>query len=192
MKKTESDLKSHYPVKDGKVLLEIKLSSPAQILNPFSPVPFHEKELTNATEEYIENTVRDFPDKTRFRIVLYLPASIIGTPEVQALPEVVRNHFQYKVMDMDRKQRHLMKFVRNTIFTGFIVLAICIFISTAILKIFGDSLPVVFIASSIEILGQIAIWSPLIVFMFQMWPLREAQKLYQKITGMEIVVEQCP
>lgn len=192
MKKTESDLKSHYPVKDGKVLLEIKLSSPAQILNPFSPVPFHEKELTYATEEYIENTVRDFPDTTRFRIVFYLPASIIDSPDAQALPEIVRNHFQYKVLDMDRKKRHIMKFVRTSVVSGIIILAICIFLSTAILKIFGDSLPVALVANSIEILGQVSLWAPLVVFLFQMWPIREVKKLYEKITGMEIVVAPSP
>lgn len=41
-----TDIESLYKKVDGKILIEIKLSSVMQIFNSFDPAPFHEKEWT--------------------------------------------------------------------------------------------------------------------------------------------------
>ncbi len=38
------DIESLYRKEDGKILIEIKLSSVLQLFNSFDPAPFHEKE----------------------------------------------------------------------------------------------------------------------------------------------------
>ena len=65
-----ADIESLYKKVDGMILIEIKLSSIMQLFNSFDPAPFHEKELDTAAEHYIIDTVRDFPAKTQFKIVI--------------------------------------------------------------------------------------------------------------------------
>jgi len=65
-----ADIESLYKKVDGMILIEIKLSSIMQLFNSFDPAPFHEKELDTTAEHYIIDTVRDFPAKTQFKIVI--------------------------------------------------------------------------------------------------------------------------
>lgn len=191
MQELGSDYKSLYNVEDGKILLELVLSSPEQILNPFSPVPFDEQELTGAAEEYIVETVRDFPDNAQFRIVLRMPVSQIDSPVSRALPEAIRNHFRYEMLVADRRFRQWIKYGKKSMFIAVCILTLSIFISRAILQ-FGESLPVILISDGITICGWVAMWAPATVLLYELWPIRETRKIYEKITRMEIVVEKSP
>ena len=42
------DIESHYKKQDGRILIEITLSSVLQLFNSYDPAPFHEKELDTA------------------------------------------------------------------------------------------------------------------------------------------------
>ena len=68
-----ADIESLYKKDKGRIVIEIKLSSVMQLFNSFDPAPFHEKELDSAAEHYIVDTVKDFPEKTEFKIIIYLP-----------------------------------------------------------------------------------------------------------------------
>jgi hypothetical protein len=74
-----ADIESLYKKENGRILIEIKLSSVAQLFNSFDPAPFHEKELDSAAEHYIVDMVKDFPPKTRFKMIIYLPPDIATT-----------------------------------------------------------------------------------------------------------------
>ncbi len=80
------DIESLYKKENGRILIEIKLSSVAHLFNSFDPAPFHEKELDSAAEHYIVDTVKDFPPKTPFKIVIYLPPDIATTERAMKIP----------------------------------------------------------------------------------------------------------
>jgi len=83
------EIESLYKKVDGVVLLEIKLSSIMQLFNSFDPAPFHEKELDAAAEEYIVDSVEDFPTKTLFKMIIYLPPELVGTDQAKKIaPEI--------------------------------------------------------------------------------------------------------
>lgn len=50
---------------NGKLMIELELHTAMQLFNSFDPAPFHEKELDREAEEYIYNTVGEFPLKKR-------------------------------------------------------------------------------------------------------------------------------
>ena len=56
-----ADIESLYKKENGRILIEIKLSSVAQLFNSFDPAPFHEKELDSAAEHCIVDMVKDYP-----------------------------------------------------------------------------------------------------------------------------------
>ena len=58
---------------NGKLMIELELHTAMQLFNSFDPAPFHEKELDREAEEYIYNTVGEFPLKTSGD--LYIPSS---------------------------------------------------------------------------------------------------------------------
>ncbi len=85
-----------YREQDGKLLIELELHNIMQIFNSFDPAPFHEKELDSEAEEYIYNTVGEFPLKKSLEIIIYAPLSEFDGETEHTLKEAIRNHFSYK------------------------------------------------------------------------------------------------
>jgi hypothetical protein len=177
-----------YQIEDGHVLLEMKLSSVTQFFNSFDPAPFHEKELDNDAENYIVDAVYDFPLKTRFRIVIYLPDMINGTREALEIPEAVRSHFAYKSLVQKRKFRQRFIYGEFTLIVGISFLAIATIASLAI-DTYSNSYPAAhLIATALEVTGWVAMWEPVNVFLFQLWPIVKQRKVYEKIGRMDLEI----
>jgi len=182
------NIESLYKKEDGKVLIEIKLSSIIQLYNSFDPAPFYEKELDREAEQYIVDIVRDFPKKTEFRIVIYLPGGNSCCEEAQKIPESIRNHFMYLVLMQERKFREMWVYGKFTILVGLSFLAVAMIASQVVADSFSNSRPAQLIATALEIAGWVAMWEPVTVHLYQLWPIVKLRKIYEKISRMDIDV----
>jgi hypothetical protein len=182
-----ADIESLYKKVDGKILIEIKLSSVMQIFNSFDPAPFHEKELDSAAEHYIIETVKDFPKKTRFRIVIYLPPDIAGTERAQKIPQAIHNHFEYKILVQDRKFRMRFRHGRFTLLIGLTFLAIALFARQEVTRIHNLLFAQIF-SDALLIIGWAAMWEPVTVLLYELWPIIQQKHIYEKISTMEIEI----
>ena len=100
-----TNIESMYRRKNGRVLIEIKLTSVIQLFNSFDPAPFYEKEIDSEAEDYIVDTVEDFPAKTKFMIRIYLPPAIVASEEAKKIVPAIHNHFRYRMLVTERKYR---------------------------------------------------------------------------------------
>ncbi len=180
-----ADIESLYKKVDGRILIEIKLSSVMQIFNSFDPAPFHEKELDSAAEHYIIETVKDFPKKTQFRIIIYLPPDISGTERAQQIPQAIQNHFAYKVMVQDRKFRQRFQHGRFTLLIGLTFLAIAL-VARQEVSLIENHLFAQILADALLIIGWAAMWEPVTVLLYELWPIIQLKHTYEKISTMEI------
>ncbi|MFA5267645.1 MAG: hypothetical protein WC379_06705 [Methanoregula sp.] len=185
-----ADIESLYKKEDGRILIEIKLSSVIQLFNSFDPAPFHEKELDSAAEHYIVDTVKDFPKKTRFKIIIYLPPDIASTERAQKIPQAINNHFAFRVLVQDRKFRIRFRHGRSTLLIGLTFLAIALFARQSISHI--NNLYAQIFADALLIIGWAAMWEPVTVLLYELWPIIEMKHIYEKISTMEIEVLPLP
>ncbi|MCK9591694.1 MAG: hypothetical protein M0Q91_06770 [Methanoregula sp.] len=180
-----SDLESRYKKENGMILIEIKLSSVMQLFNSFDPSPFHEKELDSVAERYIVETVKDFPQKTRFKMNIYLPPDIATTDRAMKIPTAVRNHFEYKMLVAERKFRSHFRHGRSTLLIGLTFLTIALLarqlVSTLQIHLLGQ-----LFADALLIIGWAAMWEPITVLLYELWPIIQLKKTYEKISTMEI------
>jgi hypothetical protein len=183
---------SLYRVEDGRVLIEMKLSSVAQLFNSFDPAPFHDKELDNNAENYIVDVVDDFSPKTRFRIVVYLPDEVRETREARQISAAIEGHFEYKALMQKRVFRQRVVYGEFTLIVGLAFLAIATIASLAV-DSYSDSYPVAhFIATALVITGWVAMWEPITTFLFRLWPIVQKRKLYEKISQMDVEIRPYP
>jgi len=183
-----ADLESLYRKVDGLVLIEIKLSSVMQLFNSFDPAPFHEKELDSAAENYIVGAVEDFPAKTKFRIVIYLPPEIIGTDQAKKIIPAIHNHFQYRMLVADRMFRAKFRHGRESFVIGLTFLAINLIARQLLLRPAGRFLDQL-LADALLVFGWAAMWEPITVLLYQLRPIIRKKNVYKKISGMDIVIE---
>jgi hypothetical protein len=177
---------SIYREEDGHVLIEMSLSSVIQLFNTFDPAPFHEKEMDINAENYIVDTVKDFPGKTDFKIVFYLPDNILDTKEAMEIPRAIRAHFEYKTLMQRRKLRERYIYGQFAFIVGVSFLALATVASLAIDTYYGSYPVAHLIATILEVTGWVAMWEPVTVFLYQLWPIVKQRKIYEKISRLEI------
>jgi hypothetical protein len=182
-----SDIESMYHKDNGRILIEIKLSSIKQLFNSFDPAPFHEKELDIAAEHYIVDTVNDFPSKTQFKIRIHLPPELVPTEDVKHLIPAIHNHFQYKMMVTDRKFRARFRHGRGTMLIGLSFLTIALVARQMVSNLNNHILATIF-ADALLIIGWAAMWEPVTVMLYELWPIIQLKKTYERISTMEIEI----
>ena len=186
-----TDIESLYKKEDGKILIEIKLSSVLQLFNSFDPAPFHEKELDSAAEHYIVETVKDFPKKTPFKIIIYLPPDIATTERAQKIPQAIHYHFEYKMLVSDRKFRARFRYGRVSLLIGLSFLTIALIARQLVSSLENHLLAQIF-ADALLIIGWVAMWEPITVLLYELWPIMQQKKTYEKISRMEIDILPSP
>jgi len=186
-----ADIESQYKKEDGKVLIEIKLSSVLQLFNSFDPAPFHEKELDSAAEHYIVDIVNDFPKKTTFKIIIYLPPDKATTERAQKIPEAIHNHFEYRMLETDRKFRLHFRHGRNSLIIGLSILTVTLIARQLVSQLENHILGQVF-ADAFLIVGWASMWEPTTVLLYQLFPIIQQKKTYEKISQMEIAIIPLP
>ena len=186
-----ADIESLYKKVDGKVLIEVKLSSIMQLYNSFDPAPFHEKELDIDAEKYIIDTIKDFPVKTQFRLVIYLPPELAESEGAKTLGFAIHNHFRYRTMVAERNFRRHFRYGRFSLIIGLTFLAIAL-IARQMVSHLSDQFLAQFFADALLIIGWVAMWEPITVLLYQLWPIIQTKKVHEKVSMMEIDVLPSP
>ena len=181
-------LDSVYRKEDGRVLIELTLSSIPQLFHTLDPSPFHQKELDPEAERYIVDIVDDFPRETPFRIIVYLPGDLADTKSATEIPQAIRNHFQYRALMQNQAYKERSRYGKFTVIVGLVFLAIATLASNAVSMYFVNSIPAQFGAKALEVAGWVAMWEPVTVHLYQLWPLVKQRRIYEKIAGLDIVV----
>ncbi|MFZ0004616.1 hypothetical protein [Methanoregula sp.] len=180
-------IESMYRRKDGRVLIEIKLTSVSQLFNSFDPAPFYEKELDSDAEEYIVDTVQDFPAKTKFMILIYLPPALVVSEEVKKIIPGIHNHFQYRMLVTERKVRQKIRFGRFSLLVGLSFLAVAL-IASQLVAALNMYIIAQLLSYSLLIIGWVAMWQPITIFLYEIWPIIRLKRIYEKISTMEIEI----
>lgn len=184
-----ADIESLYKKVDGKIIIEIDLSSVKQLFNSFDPAPFYEKELDADAENYIVDMVDDFPLKTPFRLVIYLHGASSTGDDALTITRAVHAHFRYLMMEQDLKFRTKFRYGRWALLVGLVFVAIAMIARQAVYASLGsDHLVSQIIADSLLIIGWAAMWEPVTVILYELWPIIQKKKTYEKISRMEIEV----
>jgi hypothetical protein len=184
-------IESLYRKEEGKILIEIKLGSIPQLFNTFDPAPFYEKELDRDAETYIVDTVNDFHAKTQFKIVIYLPPEAAASEQGQKIGEAVHNHFAYRTLVMERKLRNRIRYGRFTLLLGLSFLLVSLVAGSYLLSV-SNTLVTQLAADALLITGWAAMWEPVTVLLYQLWPILKTRNQYRKISAMEIDVRPSP
>jgi hypothetical protein len=178
---------SLYRERNGKLLIELELSSLMQIFNSFDPSPFREKELDPEAEEYIYNTVGEFPLKKPLEIIIYIPSSKFDEETEHTLKEAIRNHFSYKKVLTNIELRRLFQRGRRDMEIAIVFLFFCLLI-IRLLSTFEQSLINNMFSEGLTIIGWVAMWEPGYVFLYGWWPIVQKRSIYRKILSMDISV----
>ena len=180
-----------YPREGGFSLIEIRLAGIGQLFDPLDPAPLAERSLDWKSEEYIVGSARDLPPSEPLKLVLYLPPAEIASVDAANVASAVRNYFDYQVDTAARGLRHLWREGRLTLAIGFAFLFICISLRQLIFAFAPGTLPHI-VAESLLILGWVAMWRPVQLFLYEWWPLRRDRDIFARLRDMPVELRPAP
>jgi len=176
-----------YREREGKLLIELELHSMKQIFNSFDPAPFHEKELDEDAEVYIYNIVGEFPLKKPLEIMIYVPPPEFNQETEHTLKEAIRNHFLYKKVLTEIDLRRLLQRGRRNMTIAVIFLFLCL-LMIRLLSTLEAGLLTTMLSEGLTIIGWVAMWEPIYVFLYGWWPIVQKRNIYRKILAMDVSV----
>jgi len=180
---TEADMKrnalrSLYPVEGDTRCIALKLREPRQLYSLLDPAPFHQRELDAEAAQYLLEAARELADEKRIKIVLYFPAM----PDERTrhdLTRAIHHYFHYRALKLHQQRRHLLRIGRRALLVGLVFLVLC---QTLALTVFNQPLlHYTLLNTGVMILGWVAMWRPVEIFLYEWWPLLQDQKYCERL-----------
>ena len=167
------------------VAVELRLDRISRLYNSLDPAPFNEKELEAAADEYIVGSAEDLSGRP-MRLVVMLPDSELARPEAAHIPDSIRNHFALREQSEQRRLRTMLQRGRISLLIGLGFLAVCL-VGREVL-IASESTITRILAEGLLIVGWVAMWGPLDVFLYGWWPIAGRRKLFAGLAKLDVEV----
>lgn len=158
-----------------------------QLFDSFDPAPFHEKELDSDADEYIFNAVDEFPLKKPIEIMIYLPPEEVSKEVEIKLKEAISNHFSYKKVLTDIELRRLLERGRKNLAIALMFLFLCL-VTIRLISSFEETLINTLFSEGLLIIGWVAMWEPVEIFLYGWWPIVHRRNIYKKIVNMDVYI----
>jgi len=164
--------------------IELRLRDLAQLFNSLDPSPFLERDLDAAAESYIVDWAREAHAGRDFELVIHLATA--PTPDRATGAEAaVHNYFLNRLDSTRRRLRRLFRLGRWSLLIGLLFLGCCLMLSQLVGQL-SDSPLLETPRLVLDIVGWVALWRPLEVFLFDWWPLREDIQIYERLARMPV------
>jgi hypothetical protein len=168
--------------KNTENLIEIRVDTIAQLFHTLDPFPFREKDLDREAEDYVVGWARELPANRPFRIVVHFPDDESQAKLAQDLQEAFSRYFAGRASVTQGDLKELLRIGRKSLAIGAPILIACLF-GAHLAGGYLDEAPFrKLIEESFLILGWVANWRPLEIFLYDWWPLARRRDLYRKLS----------
>jgi hypothetical protein len=171
--------------------IEINLNRLPQLFNSLDPSPFHERDLDRDAEDYIIGSAEEAPRQRPLALVIHLPADQMrpsGLPDVQ---EAIHNYFAYRQDQESRRLRLLFRDGRIALVIGLAFLFCCVLLRELAFSLGSDWASEIF-GEGMLIIGWVAMWRPLEIFLYEWVPIRRRCRILAKLAEMKVIVQTKP
>lgn len=169
--------------------LELRVRELAQLFNSMDPTPFLNKALDPEAETFIETWARGFAPKGQLHLTLHLQnMPLQGNPDT-LVTEAIHNHFADKALLMRRDLSDLFWQGRISLLIGLVFVALCLLAAEAIGQL-GTGTAHTIARESLTIVGWVAMWRPMQLFLYDWWPLARRIGTYRALARARVKVVQ--
>lgn len=166
--------------------IEVRVDRIGQLFESFDPMPFRERDLDRNAEEYIVGWARELPRRDRLRILVHMPAAEAAHENAADLHGAFRRFFRYRAEAMTGNLAELFRIGRYSLCVGLAVLASCVLIARYLPLLPGARHYGPLAQEGLVILGWVANWRPIEIFLYDWWPLVRRRNLFVRLADAEV------
>lgn len=163
-------------------LIELRVNKIAQLFHTLDPFPFRERDLDKEAEEFIVSWARELSNDRAIRIVVHYPEAEAQTKAVQELSEAFQRYFSAHAAATQLEIKELFRVGRRSLGIGITVLIICLASANVASGYLIENPFRRLVEESFLILGWVANWRPLEIFLYDWLPLARRRDLYLRLS----------
>ena len=164
-------------------LIELRVDNIAQLFHTLDPFPFRERDLDKEAEEFIVGWARELVTDRAIRIIVHCPETEAQTRAARELNEAFRRYFSDHGDAIQREIKELFRVGRRSLGICVSILIVCL-LSAHLVGGYVIETPFRRLAEeSFLILGWVANWRPLEIFLYDWLPLARRRDLYRRLAA---------
>lgn len=167
--------------------IRMRLDDVNQLFETKDPFPFRERDLAKDADEYLVAQADELPRNAPIEIFIHLPLGA-SDAAIGSLDQSITNYFRHRVEMTSRELSNLFRMGRRALLAGLSVLAFCLVIGQLIAAQIPYSGVAHFIEEGLIIVGWVALWRPLEIFLYDWWPLTDTRKLYKRLAQARVII----
>jgi hypothetical protein len=167
-------------------LIELRIENITLLFDPLDPFPTPTRDLSKTAEDFIVEWARELPRRGPIRLILHIPSS--GQQDVSDLQVAFANHFRQRARRVKGDISELFGVGRTSLMIGLATLVVCVLGGQAAVMLLGTGSAARILSEGLIIIGWVANWRPLEIFLYDWWPLARRRKLYQRLADMPVNV----
>lgn len=172
--------------------IELRVNEIAQLFHTLDPFPFRERDLDREAEEFIVGWARELPIDQPIRIVVHFPDSTLQAKAAKELSEAFARYFSYKADTIQRDLNELFRVGRRSLSIGVLVLLVCLAAAHLAGGYLNETPFKRMVEESFLILGWVANWRPLEIFLYDWWPIVRRRQMYRRLSKAAVEVRPYP
>ena len=173
-------------------LIELRLLDLDQLFDPFDPFPVPTRDLAKGAEDFIVGWALDLPRNAAIALRIYLPGDAANSADVRELGAAISSHFLYRAKRTRSDIRELLAVGRVSLLIGLCVLGGCILLRQILRDLIPQGALAGFFAEGLVIVGWVANWRPVEIFLYEWWPLDRRRQLFLRLAAAPVEVMATP
>ena len=174
------------PAESEYQLIEVKVQTLQQIFNSMDPSPFHERDLDREAEEFIVSWAQEHSSRNPYKLIVHLGQATDRPDAERILSESIRNYFSYRAEMNRRELKQLLRYGWISLVIATVFLGLCVTVAQTVDPGLGRFHPI--LHEGLIILGWVAMWRPLDVYLYRWWPVHRLGRIYQGLSQMPVEI----
>ncbi len=166
--------------------IELRVDKIGQLFESFDPMPFRERDLDRNAEEFIVGWARELPGRDRIRILVHMPADQAAHEDAGAIRDAFLRYFRYRADAVAGSLSELFRIGRYSLGVGLLVLFSCVSLAQLVPFLPGARHYGALVREGLIILGWVANWRPIEIFLYDWWPLVRRRNLYRRLAVADV------
>ena len=171
---------------DTENVIELRVDGIAQLFNTLDPFPFRERDLAHDVEEFVVGWARELSANKPVTIVVDFPETEAQSRAARELPMAFSRYFSDRADAVQRDLNELFRIGRRSLAIGVTILVVCLILSHLAAGFLVEAPIRSLVQESFLILGWVANWRPLEIFLYDWWPLARRRDLYRRLAAARV------
>jgi len=167
-------------------IIELHLHSLDQLFDTRDPSPFRERDLDPKADEFIVDSARELCSGQPREIALHLDQAPDHPDAQRVVSDAMRTHFARRSDFSRRELRALLRRGLISLAVGLTFLVLLFLIAQAMGLVTAESGFPTLVRESLLIIGWVAMWRPLEIFLYDWWPIVGEQRLHDRLSRIEV------